>query len=126
MDMNFNQPLRTTMNGSTLKEEESVPVAVDQQEGPHPLEAVLHDVLHQVRKGKGERHGGDTIPFWEQTWAIVANDHGPGFLTGQAQKKLMEAVQSTVSSNTEPFERELMGAIAYLGMAILHVRKYGR
>ena len=92
----------------------------------HPLKPILDAVLYQVTKGKGERHGGDVIPFWNQTWAIVAHDHGLGFLTGQAQKKLMEAVQQPMNANTEAFERELIGAIAYLGMALLYVNKYGR
>lgn len=92
----------------------------------HPLTPVLQDVVLQVTRGKGERHGGTSIPFWDQTWAIVAHDHGVGFLTGQAQKKLMEAAQSRIQKDAEAYERELLGAIAYLGMAILHTRKYGK
>ena len=91
----------------------------------HPLAEVFKDVLTQVMYGKGERHGGAAKPFWEQNWASVAQAHGLGFLTGQAQKKLVEAMESgNITANPEAFERELLGAIAYLGMAVLQYRKF--
>lgn len=89
----------------------------------HPLTEVFRDTLHQVTDGKGERHGGARVPFFDQQWASLAQVHGDGFLTGQAVKKVTEAVQSGHRvTNPEAYERELMGAIAYLGMAILHRR----
>lgn len=51
--------------------------------------------------------------------AHYAHMHGRGFLTGQAAKKLEEAA-STRSGVA--FEQEVLGAIVYLGMAILHER----
>lgn len=90
----------------------------------HPLQLVLDDALHQVTKGKGERHGGEATPFYEQQWVGLANVHGNGFLTGQAAKKITEAVQSgNREANPEAWEREVLGAIVYLGMAILHNRE---
>lgn len=93
-------------------------------QAPHPLRGIFDEVLQQVEHGKGARHGGTTKPFWAQTWAMVAQTHGVGFLTGQAQKKLMEAMLSgNRVAHSEAFERELLGAIAYLGMAILYARR---
>ncbi len=97
---------------------------LEARDNVHPLKEVFADVLDQVRFGKGERHGGDAKPFWTQNWASVASSHGLGFLTGQAQKKLVEAMESGhLTANPEAFERELCGAIAYLGMALLQYRK---
>lgn len=90
----------------------------------HPLELIFSDVVDQVTKGKGVRHGGAAVPFYEQQWVSLAKTHGNGFLTGQAAKKLTEAVESgNRQTNAEAFEREVMGAIAYLGMALLHHRR---
>lgn len=100
--------------------------------GGHPLEIIFNDVLDQCTKGKGQRHGGDSTPFYDQKWVVLANSHGNGFLTGQAAKKLDEAVTSGnrvhVSEtamddrNNDAWEREMLGAIVYLGMALLHNR----
>lgn len=91
----------------------------------HPLELVFRDVLRQVTVGKGDRHGGARVPFYKQQWVSLAEVHGHGFLTGQASKKLTEAVESgNHAANPEAFEREVMGAIAYLGMAMLQLRGY--
>lgn len=82
----------------------------------HPLFPVFLQALEQVMYGKGERHGGKTIPFMRQPWLHYANMHGSGFLTGQAAKKLEEAV---TTKKGEALEQELLGAIVYTGMAIL-------
>ena len=85
----------------------------------HPLKTIFDDVIHQVTKGKGGRHGGDAVPFLEQDWVHRTKIHGVGFLTGQAAKKLEEAV-TTRSGDAQ--DQELLGALAYLGMAVLHLR----
>lgn len=85
----------------------------------HPLSAVFGAVNMQVMHGKGVRHGGAMTPFMEQPWRRHADAHGTGFLTGQAAKKLEEA-QQWRDSDPERWEREMLGAIAYAGMAILH------
>jgi hypothetical protein len=82
----------------------------------HPLFPIFLQALEQVMYGKGERHGGKTIPFMRQPWLHYANMHGSGFLTGQAAKKLEEAV---TTKKGEALEQELLGAIVYTGMAIL-------
>ena len=73
--------------------------------------------IEQAMHGKGERHGGDTVPFPEQPWKHYGKMHGRGFLTGQAAKKLEEAA-STREGNV--FNTEVYGALVYCAMAILH------
>lgn len=86
----------------------------------HPMFEVLTAAVRQAAFGKGERHGGARAPFLEQPWAHYAKMHGRGFLTGQAAKKLEEAA-STRSG--EAFEAEVLGAIVYCAMAIIHERQ---
>jgi hypothetical protein len=85
----------------------------------HPLQDVFDAVIRQVTQEKGIRHGGDVTPFFDQPWVHYANMHGRGFLTGQAAKKLEEAASTR---NGPDFEREVLGAIAYAAMAVLHER----
>ena len=86
----------------------------------HPLREVLDDVIAQVTEGKGARHGGNTSPFMDQRWVPLAKEFGTGGLLFQACKKLQE---SAGKPTQEDFEREVIGAIAYAGMAILAYRK---
>lgn len=83
----------------------------------HPLAQVYLASLEQTMYGKGERHGGDATPFFEQSWYHTANVHGRGFLTGQASKKIEEAV---MSKEGEAWKQEMLGALVYLGMAIIY------
>lgn len=88
----------------------------------HPLYPFLMEALEQAMYGKGQRHGGVSTPFKQQQWWLQANLHGVGFLTGQASKKLGEAVSTHLANeDTEAFMRELGGAIVYTAMAMLHV-----
>lgn len=90
----------------------------------HPLAAIYADVVQQVMYGKGQRHGGAVVPFLEQSWLAVANIHGIGFLTGQAQKKMNEAIDSNhLLTNYAAWEREMLGAMAYMGMAVIYARR---
>jgi hypothetical protein len=86
----------------------------------HPLESVFADVIAQCTKGKGVRHGGEATPFLEQPWAHYAKLHGRGFLTGQAAKKLEEAASTR---HGQAFIDEALGAIVYIGMAVLRERE---
>lgn len=85
----------------------------------HPLTPVLLSAVEQAMFGKGERHGGAVTPFMDQPWVHYGRMHGRGFLTGQAAKKLEEAASTREGA---AFENEVMGAIVYLGMAILKER----
>jgi hypothetical protein len=82
----------------------------------HPLAVPLLSAIEQAMYGKGERHGGAKTPFMKQPWVHYHAMHGRGFLTGQAAKKLEEAA-STRSG--EAFRSEILGAIVYLGMALI-------
>ena len=85
----------------------------------HPLYPVFCDAIRQAMGGKGVRHGGSATPFLEQPWAHYVTMHGRGFATGQAAKKLEEAASTREGKS---FEREVLGAIVYAGMAIIKER----
>ena len=80
------------------------------------LPEVLQAAVEQATKGKGQRHGGDRTPFLEQPWVCLYKTHGLGFLLGQADKKYHEALSKEHESDKC---REILGAIVYLGMALL-------
>lgn len=80
------------------------------------VQEVLQAAVEQATKGKGQRHGGDRTPFLEQPWVRLYKTHGLGFLLGQADKKYNEALGK---GNQEDQVREILGAIVYLGMALL-------
>ena len=89
----------------------------------HPLYPQLVAAIEQAMYGKGRRHGGDSVPFLEQPIFHYAKMHGRGFLTGQAAKKLEEAA-STRSG--EAFRTEVLGAIVYLGAALIWEEQQSR
>lgn len=98
-------------------------------EGQHPLAKVFKAALEQVTKGKGEKlHGHGEAEFFNQPWRYIAQtlgqEAGVGFLVGQAMKKSAEAVRNynfykSDTANKNRFKLELLGAINYLGMAVL-------
>lgn len=95
----------------------------------HPLFQPFFEAWAQAADGKGERHGGDSMSFMNQPWKHIADSQGTGFLTGQAAKKITEAGvrmqkiiadPGTPSQHDEVWRREILGAVVYLGMALLH------
>lgn len=82
----------------------------------HPLYKPLMAAIHQAMFGKGERHGGASMPFLDQPIFHYARMHGRGFLTGQAAKKLEEAASTR---HGEAFVGEVLGAIVYAAAALL-------
>ncbi len=94
--------------------DQQVPAPFDPR--THPLYPVFERAIMQAAFGKGQRHGGNATPFFEQPWVHLAKQHGRGFLTGQAAKKLDEA--SRIRKD-HLFEQEMLGAIVYAAMAIL-------
>jgi len=62
-------------------------------EGYEPLAEVLIDALNQSQDGKGKRCHSNNKPFLEQPIMVEGRMVGPGFLVGQARKKLLEAVR---------------------------------
>lgn len=98
---------------------EENPDYVDEEILEHPLYPIFVAAIHQAIYGKGERHGGGKTPFMDQSWLFRANKHGNGFLTGQSSKKLDEAAETRAG---EAFDAEVLGAIVYAGMSIIHRR----
>lgn len=91
----------------------------------HPIEEVFKTCVEQVASGKGQqRHGHNHKSFYDQQWVEVTRRHGLGFLTGQAVKKANEAALNLDNLDKESgwWEREMIGAINYLAMAILYRR----
>ncbi len=84
------------------------------------LEDILGEALAQASSGKGfERHSKGEL--WEdQRWHRVAKDHGLGYLTGQAAKKIGEQYGY---EDPERRVQEILGAINYLAMAIYKIRE---
>lgn len=94
----------------------------------HPLELVFRDALAQATRGKGDaRHGqgrdsSDPGNFMAQDWFAIARRHGPAFLSGQAEKKLREALELQ-----RPERRgELLGVLVYVAMLIIFDDKVAR
>ena len=86
----------------------------------HPLYPVFVAAIEQAMFGKGERHGGAKMDFYDQPWLHYVRMHGRGFVTGQAAKKLEEAASLRTG---EAFEQEVLGAMVYIGMAVLVERE---
>lgn len=87
------------------------------------LKEVLDAALQQVVTGKGmERHGGEDL--LNQPWRWIADAFGEGFLVGQAVKKAHEAHNAHTWAQ-DRWEREMLGAIAYLSLAVLKRRLEG-
>lgn len=92
----------------------------------HPIQSVFDSVIEQIVSGKGAQRHGHGAPFFEQPWKQLADEHGIGFLTGQAAKKLGEAQRPHWLEDSildeDAWEKEMLGAIAYAAMAVLYNR----
>ena len=81
----------------------------------------LHDVLNaaaaQATEGKGAQRHANGKPWLEQTLFRVTAVHGIGFPTGQAAKKIEEAMGMIARNEHDAARRELLGAIVYLAAA---------
>jgi hypothetical protein len=86
----------------------------------HPLERIFEEAVEQVSSGKGDERHGNGTGFLSQPWVSITDTHGVGFLTGQAHKKIMEAVKNREDTNYLWYKRELLGAINYLAMSLLY------
>lgn len=83
---------------------------------------VLEEAFKQAYEGKGrQRHGLNDADFLDQPIFSIAKDHGLGFLTGQAAKKLAE-FHVLRELDHERAENELLGAIVYTAAAVMASR----
>jgi hypothetical protein len=86
---------------------------------PFPYAEVLSMCVAQVADGEGEERHGGGLPFIRQPWVAVQFSHSPGFLTGQSEKKWLEAHGSIIASSDERYVSEVVGAIVYALMALI-------
>jgi nucleoside 2-deoxyribosyltransferase len=91
----------------------------------HPLYEIYEEAVAQACVGKGNDRHGMGKSFYDQKWAKLADIHGVGFLSGQAQKKLEEAFDAYRQGNCDMvwFEKELMGSLNYVAMSLLYLRR---
>lgn len=90
--------------------------------GYERLAKVLCAAAEQASEGKGkERHAND-LPFDKQPMQTIAADHGVGFITGQARKKMEEALGMLGRSEHAATIKELLGAINYVAGAVIYVQ----
>lgn len=90
------------------------------EELEHPMFAVVLAALRQAMYGKGQRHGGNTVPWLEQPLFHYTKMHGRGFATGQAVKKVEEAASILHGAR---FVDEVLGSIVYCSAAIIVERE---
>lgn len=87
----------------------------------HSLKGVLDAAYYQAAYGKGKERHADGQPFGDQPIMQIAQAHGVGFLTGQAEKKMREALGMLARGEAEAAQRELLGAIVYTAAAHIHI-----
>ena len=105
-----------------VREKESIPTKESKH---HPLYEIYEDAVAQACVGKGNERHGMGKSFYDQKWVKLADIHGVGFLSGQAQKKLEEAFDAYRQGNCDMvwFEKELMGSLNYVAMSLLYLRR---
>jgi hypothetical protein len=87
------------------------------------LRDILDEAYNQSAKGKGlERHGNGKA-WTEQPILAITRDTGVGFPTGQAIKKITEAVGMLGRGESDAAARELLGAIVYTAAAVKFIRE---
>ena len=90
-------------------------------EQPYP--EALAFCIAQALSGKGEQRHGFGRPFVQQVWVDLARKHGVGFLTGQSEKKWIEANTFIIATDDARYCAEVAGAINYGLMALLWLRE---
>ena len=83
--------------------------------GYETLASVLQRALDQAQDGKGAERHADSKPFAKQPMQTIAGQVGPGFLSGQAIKKIQESQQLPAGRDVA----ELLGAINYLAGLVI-------
>lgn len=93
------------------------------REGYGELIVELDAAFTQAAHGKGaERHAND-LPFVEQPLFKITQQVGLGFPTGQAIKKLTEALGMVERGEMAAAVNELRGAIVYTAAAAIYIRE---
>lgn len=101
------------------------PVTIQTAKGYEDLLSILGEAYNQSVHGKGkERHAGTGKPFDRQPIMEIGRMTGLGYPTGQAQKKIQEAVTMFNRGNRDAALRELLGTIVYTAAAIKLIREH--
>lgn len=88
--------------------------------GYEPLRQTLHQAYDQSAHGKGrERHNKANKPFAQQPIMTIGRMVGIGYPTGQAMKKIQEAVTMAERGNYGASRAEFLGAIVYAAAACI-------
>uniref|UniRef100_A0A6M3LYU7 Uncharacterized protein n=1 Tax=viral metagenome TaxID=1070528 RepID=A0A6M3LYU7_9ZZZZ len=82
-----------------------------------PLKAVLNMAYAQAMLGKGKERHADKKPFVEQISMSITKAIGLAYPLGQAWKKVDESQRMA----KEAAVRELLGAIVYVAMGVIHL-----
>lgn len=83
----------------------------------------LMEAFNQSAHGKGKVRHANARPFDRQPIMEIGRMVGPGYQTGQAQKKLQEAIGMLKRGETEKALAELHGAIVYTAAAAVLIRE---
>lgn len=110
----FGQALREAMEQAELGDSFDVP-------GYERLTDVLEAAYDQAARGKGAERHADNLPFHEQPMQSIADEHGIGFITGQARKKTEEALGMLNRGDGSAAIKEILGAINYLAGAVIYI-----
>lgn len=87
------------------------------------LRKALNSALEQSACFKGkERHAND-LPFNRQQIMQITRHVGIGFPLGQASKKINESVGMMTRKQQAAAREEILGAIVYLGAAIIFLEE---
>ncbi len=91
--------------------------------------AILRDILdaafRQAAQGKGkERHATDNA-WADQPIGTIGRMVGPGFNSGQAIKKLTEAMGMLSRGERDAARREVLGAIVYAASVVMLIEGEG-
>ena len=84
--------------------------------GYESLALVLKAAFDQASIGKG-----DGLPFEMQPMQTIAQEHTIGFITGQARKKMEEALGMLTRGEADAAIKELLGAIVYTAGAVVFI-----
>ena len=85
------------------------------------LARILKMAYDQASAGKGKERHANGRKFDDQPIMTIAKDHGLGYQTGQAEKKLKEAHTLLKLKGKEAAIRELLGVINYTAAAIAFI-----
>ena len=94
--------------------------------GYEELRAELENAYQQSAAGKGKERHADERPWMEQPIHTIARTSGPGFHSGQCQKKIGEAFGMFQRGEIDKAIHEAHGAIVYAAAFAAHLRTLKR